>query len=91
MTVDQAGDYALANMPAVEPTVPPPEMPLTRRERQVALLVAQGRTNREIAATLLVAEKTAENHVQHILNKLGFRSRAQIAAWAVERALGTRF
>ncbi len=90
MTVDQAGDYALANVPSVVPADRPPHMPLTRRERQVAVLVAQGQTNREIAATLLVAEKTAEHHVQHILDKLGFRSRAQIAAWAVEQGLGTR-
>lgn len=91
MTVDQAGDYALANMPAVEQAGRPPKMLLTRREQQVAELVAQGRTNREIAAALLITEKTAENHVQHILNKLGFRSRAQIAAWAVEHDLGARF
>lgn len=55
---------------------------LSRREREVAALIAQGLTNREIARTLFLAERTAENHVQHILTKLGFGSRAQIAAWA---------
>jgi len=57
---------------------------LTRREREVAALVAQGRTNREIANALVITEGTAANHVQHILNKLGLNSRAQIAAWTVE-------
>ncbi len=55
--------------------------PLTRREREIAELVAQGLTNRQIAVVAHIAERTAENHVQHILAKLGFRTRAQIAAW----------
>ncbi|MPY80812.1 MAG: hypothetical protein GEV04_20700 [Actinophytocola sp.] len=55
--------------------------PLTRREREIAELVAQGLTNRQIAATTHISERTAENHVQHILTKLGFGTRAQIAAW----------
>jgi non-specific serine/threonine protein kinase len=60
---------------------------LTPREAQVAALVARGRTNREIAAELVIAPGTAANHVQHILAKLGFRSRREIAAWAVEHSL----
>jgi DNA-binding CsgD family transcriptional regulator len=60
---------------------------LSRREREVAVLVARGLTNREIARTLVVSERTAENHVQHILAKLGFGTRAQIAAWAVSGGL----
>ena len=60
---------------------------LSRREREVAALVARGLTNREIARTLVLSERTAENHVQHILTKLGFSSRAQIAAWAVSEGL----
>ena len=56
---------------------------LTRREREVADLVAQGLTNREIAARLFISERTAESHVEQIRGKLGFRSRAQIAAWVV--------
>jgi DNA-binding NarL/FixJ family response regulator len=60
---------------------------LSRREREVAVLVARGLTNREIARTLVVSERTAENHVQHILTKLGFGTRAQIAAWAVSEGL----
>jgi DNA-binding CsgD family transcriptional regulator/tetratricopeptide (TPR) repeat protein len=60
---------------------------LTARERQVAALVAQGKTSREIAARLVVSERTAEVHVSNILGKLGFTSRAQIAVWAVENGL----
>ena len=61
---------------------------LTPRERQVAALVAQGKSNREIAEELVLSERTVENHVGNILSKLGFGSRAQIAAWAVEKGLG---
>ena len=60
---------------------------LSAREREVAALVAQGRSNREIAASLVVSERTAEAHVSNILGKLGLTTRAQIAAWAVEKGL----
>ena len=60
---------------------------LTPREREVAALIAQGKTNREIAVVLVIAERTADTHVQHILNKLGIGSRAQIAGWAVAHGL----
>jgi DNA-binding NarL/FixJ family response regulator len=62
---------------------------LSARERQVAALIAQGSTNREIAAALVVSERTAEAHVSNILGKLGFTSRAQIAAWAAANGLAT--
>jgi len=61
--------------------------PLTRRERQVAALVATGRTNRQIGRALGIAEKTAEVHVHHIMGKLGARSRAEVAVWAVSQGL----
>jgi DNA-binding CsgD family transcriptional regulator len=64
---------------------PTDERPLTRRERQVARLVADGLTNRLIAAELGVAERTVDAHVDHIRNKLSVRSRAQIARWVTER------
>jgi DNA-binding NarL/FixJ family response regulator len=48
----------------------------------VARLVGQGLTNKQIGQALYVSERTAENHVQHILTKLGLRNRSQIAAWA---------
>jgi DNA-binding CsgD family transcriptional regulator/sugar lactone lactonase YvrE len=54
---------------------------LSRREREVAALVAEGLSNREIGERLFIAERTAEGHVEQIRNKLGFRSRAQVAAW----------
>lgn len=60
---------------------------LTEREREVAALVATGRSNAAIAETLVIGERTVESHVANILAKLGFASRAQIAAWAVERGL----
>ena len=60
---------------------------LTAREREVAVLIAQGKLNREIADTLVVVERTVETHVGNILSKLGFTSRAQIAAWSVEKGL----
>ncbi len=62
---------------------------LSAREREVAALVAQGKTNREIAEHLVVSERTAEAHVSNILGKLGFTTRALIAAWAVEKRLPT--
>jgi DNA-binding NarL/FixJ family response regulator len=62
-------------------------MPLTRREQEVASLVAKGLTNREIGHALVIAEGTVGAHIDHILNKLGFRSRAQIAVWSSEREL----
>jgi adenylate cyclase len=59
--------------------------PLTEREQEVAALIAQGLTNRRIAEELVVTERTAASHVEHILNKLGFSSRTQIGVWAAER------
>jgi DNA-binding NarL/FixJ family response regulator len=60
---------------------------LSPRETEVAGLIAQGLSNREIAARLVITEKTAANHVEHIMAKLNLRSRAQIAVWAVRHGL----
>ena len=60
---------------------------LTERERAVAVLVAQGKSNREIAAALVLTERTTKAHVGNILGKLGFSSRTQIVAWAIEKGL----
>jgi predicted ATPase/DNA-binding CsgD family transcriptional regulator len=88
-TFDQAVDTALGrsrrSRPATTPTEvtvdgQPPE--LTRRETQVARLVAEGRSNRDIASTLAISQRTAEAHVANILSKLRANSRSQIAAWA---------
>ena len=59
---------------------------LSRREREVANLVAEGLTNRGIGERLFIAERTAEGHVEQIRNKLGFTSRSQIAAWVARGA-----
>jgi predicted ATPase/DNA-binding CsgD family transcriptional regulator len=58
---------------------------LTRREQEVADLVARGLSNKEIASSLVIAQRTAETHVEHVLAKLGFTSRAQIASWVTAR------
>jgi DNA-binding CsgD family transcriptional regulator len=58
--------------------------PLSPRELEVARLVARGLTNKQIGEALYVSERTAENHVQHILVKLGFSNRSQIAVWTSE-------
>ena len=61
--------------------------PLSRREREVAVLVAEGLTDRQIAERLFISERTAEGHVQGIRNKLGFDNRAQVASWATMQGL----
>ena len=60
---------------------------LSPREREVAALVAEGLSNREIGERLFIAERTAEGHLEQIRNKLGFHSRAEVAAWAVTNGL----
>jgi non-specific serine/threonine protein kinase len=60
---------------------------LTRREREVASLLAEGLSNRSIAARLVLSPRTVEVHVEHILHKLGFRSRTEAGVWAAQ-ALG---
>ena len=63
---------------------------LTARELDVAHRIARGLTNKQIAAELIIAEGTADRHVANILGKLGFTSRAQVAAWVVEHAAEAR-
>ncbi len=85
---------ALAALPSppARPAVRP-ETPafggLTAREREVARLVAAGKSNRAIAAELVLSERTVESHVTNILGKLGFTSRTQIATWALAASLAT--
>jgi predicted ATPase/DNA-binding CsgD family transcriptional regulator len=97
LSMDQAVAFALADGTAAKrpsaagaaagpaASAAPGRPVLTRRESEVAAMVARGRTNKEIAAELVIAQRTAETHVENILAKLGFTSRAQIAAWASER------
>jgi non-specific serine/threonine protein kinase len=86
MSEAEAIRYALGESP--RPTPGPAVRPgedrprLTRRERDVAVLVAQGMSNSQIAAALVISARTVETHVQHIMDKLGCGTRAQIAAWA---------
>jgi non-specific serine/threonine protein kinase len=84
---DAAIAYALGE--SAQRTTPPvsgTSTRLTKRERQVAELVAEGLTNKAIAARLVISPRTAQGHVEHLLTKLGFTSRAQIAAWVAEQA-----
>jgi DNA-binding CsgD family transcriptional regulator len=60
---------------------------LTRRKREVLALLVEGKSNRAIAETLIIGERTVEGHVGNLLGKLGFTSRAQLAVWAVENGL----
>ncbi|MEV1004880.1 LuxR C-terminal-related transcriptional regulator [Nonomuraea sp. NPDC050202] len=91
LDIDEAVAYALEDPgrpaeaeSAAEPEQRPEAAELTRRELEVAGLIAQGARNKEIAARLVISQRTAEAHVEHILTKLGFTSRAQIAAWYVD-------
>jgi len=59
---------------------------LTPREREVSALIAQGHSNREMGNELAISVSTVERHVANILMKFGFRSRAQIAAWAASHS-----
>ncbi|MGH2350225.1 MAG: LuxR C-terminal-related transcriptional regulator [Chloroflexota bacterium] len=81
-----AGVARGAAAPAAPAAGKPPTQ-LTRREREVAILIAQGLTNREIAQRLVITERTAASHVEHILTKLDLRSRTQIATWATTHGL----
>jgi predicted ATPase/class 3 adenylate cyclase/DNA-binding CsgD family transcriptional regulator len=89
LTADSAVDVALGFL-APDPVRLVPAKPqghgLSRRELQVATLASEGHTNRAIGETLFISERTVDNHVKHILEKLGFRSRAQIGAWLAARS-----
>jgi len=64
--------------------------PLSRREVEVAVLIAQGLTSKEIGKKLFIERGTVDTHVQHIYNKLGIDSRPQLAVWLMERGLLSR-
>jgi non-specific serine/threonine protein kinase len=81
LTLTRAVEIALNELPA---TVADTGERLSEREMQVARFVAQGLSNREIAARLVISIRTAEGHVQRILTKRGFTSRTQVAAWAAQ-------
>lgn len=85
LDLDQAIAYALGEKPAPPTPAPTARSPLTKREQQVAELVAKGLSNKDIAAQLVIAQRTAEGHVEHILAKLGLTKRTQLAAWVTEQ------
>jgi predicted ATPase/DNA-binding SARP family transcriptional activator/DNA-binding CsgD family transcriptional regulator len=90
MSLEEAAEYALSEKESATPEQPssgaqPPN--LTPREQEVAVLVAQDLTNRQIASRLMLSEHTVVTHVRNILKKLGLHSRTQIAAWFTERRL----
>lgn len=100
LDLEQAIAYALEQEEGAKATTLPGARPLTQlqmakqqyggltaRERQVASLVTQGKSNSAIAAELFVTVRTVEAHITHILRKLGFSSRAQVAAWAISKGL----
>ncbi|WP_067679474.1 protein kinase domain-containing protein [Nocardia miyunensis] len=82
LDLNAATEYALGEPRAA---LPGPSTELTRRELEVAGLVADGSTNKAIASRLHISQRTAAGHVEHILTKLGFTSRTQIAAWVAEQ------
>jgi len=89
LTLEQVIAYALEEKLGQQPdqrrAERAPQTGLTRRELEIAELVAEGLTNKEIAARLTIAQRTAEGHVERVLTKFGFTSRAQIAAWVAQR------
>jgi predicted ATPase/DNA-binding SARP family transcriptional activator/DNA-binding CsgD family transcriptional regulator len=96
MTPEEAVEYALSEVELAAPTASEEELTsseplsnLTHREQEVADLVTQGLTNRQISTELGISERTAGNHVTKILRKLELQSRAQIATWTTEHRLIT--
>jgi len=89
MSLEQAVRYAqqLQLQPAPEQQAGAKGDGLTAREREVAVLVVQGKTNRAIAEHLVLSKRTVEKHIANILSKLGLTSRSQIVRWAIEQGL----
>ena len=93
MTSEEAIEFALQSKDPTttqsitpEPSHGSPQSAvLTRREEEVAALLARGLSNRQIASKLSISEHTAATHVRAILKKLGLRSRAQVGAWLADR------
>jgi non-specific serine/threonine protein kinase len=91
LTLEETVAYAHSDGAAPQPRPAAPvspavgESPLTRREHEIAELIAQGMTNKQIAHQLVISQRTAEGHVEHILAKLGFATRTQVASWVLNR------
>jgi DNA-binding CsgD family transcriptional regulator len=85
LSTTDAVSFALEEAARVTAVSTPEGSPLTKREDEVAELIGGGLSNREIAARLVISQRTAQGHVENILRKLGFTSRTQVAAWVAER------
>jgi predicted ATPase/DNA-binding CsgD family transcriptional regulator len=92
MSLEQAVTYAqvLVLKPGTPPVIARTPNGLTGREREVAMLIGQGKSNSEIAAELVVSKRTIETHVSHILSKLGLSNRAHIMRWAIDHGLNQK-
>jgi DNA-binding NarL/FixJ family response regulator len=90
LSIEQAIEYAL-NLPLSVPQTTQkgaqPSQELTRREREVAALIARGQSNGEIADELVLSKRTVEHHIANIFSKLDFSNRTQIVRWALENGL----
>jgi DNA-binding CsgD family transcriptional regulator len=87
LPIGQAVEEGLATRDRVASALAPPAAVLSPRQLEIALLIAGGQTNQQIAATLGIAVRTADTHVGAILRKLGVASRAQVRDWVIERGL----
>ncbi len=83
-SLSKGDDAAEMHVPASLPPLTQEACRLTSRQRNVAVLIARGCSNKQIAKELIITQGTAANHVRNILQRLDFQSRAQIAAWAVQ-------
>jgi DNA-binding CsgD family transcriptional regulator len=89
LSLEQAVEYArqLQVRSVPEPGAKVKLGDLTAREREIAALIAQGKTNSQIAQELVLSKRTVEKHATNILSKLGLTSRTQIVRWAIEKGL----
>jgi non-specific serine/threonine protein kinase len=87
VSIDEAVELAAAGVPAPPPARTEAGPALSPREREVTALIARGLSNREISAALVITEKTVGSHVEHIMTKLGLRSRTRVAVWAIEHGM----
>ncbi|WP_344426663.1 ATP-binding protein [Amycolatopsis minnesotensis] len=85
-TATEARQYALEENADTSPDPPEETVRLTQRQHEIAELVAQGLSNREIAARLVISVRTAETHVRHIMTRLGATTRTQVATWYLTRS-----
>jgi len=89
MTIDEGVTLAVADAQARKPSSPvkaASDTELTRRQLEIARLIAEDLTNRQIADRLFLSERTVETHITNMLNKLGLNSRVQLSRWLAEEA-----